>query len=67
MTIETKYNVGDKVYFKLLKKPIPESVRIIDIQIGMKGEVYIGYLLNDGRVCDESELFPSKQDLLNSL
>lgn len=74
MTIETKYNIGDVVfaipYWKICKFPI-SAIRIthkIEEKFYIKPYkwTYIEYLIN-GEWFIESELFPTKEELLKSL
>ena len=54
MTIETKYNIGDKVWFQTLGTNHNANI----IHINNKGYSYERH---------EDELFPTKEELLNSL
>lgn len=70
MTIETKYNIGDKVWF--IEENKPESDVILSIEINVyKGECIIEYYLfangNYPYGLNESILFPTKEELLKSL
>lgn len=75
MQIETKYNIGDEVWW--MRGNVPQSGKVfwIDVQLKIykksteqKEYYYIEKMLKDV-ACNihESELFPTKQDLLNSL
>jgi hypothetical protein len=66
MTIETKYNVGDKVWS--MKDNKPQTNTIDRIRAYASDDVYIEYeVIGSSKEHAEHELFPSKQDLLNSL
>lgn len=74
MIFETKYNIGDEVfaiqYGKICKFPI-EAIRIthkIEEKCYIKPYkwTYIEYLVN-GEWLIESELFATKEELINSL
>lgn len=77
MTIETKYNIGDEVWFYLKerykRKPTENVGFITDIQITIMAHfnkrVDVSYTVpcNSNRhYLDESELFPTKESLLPS-
>ena len=69
MTIETKYNIGDKVWFTEENEPKSDVILSIEINV-YKGECFIEYLLANDRCSyglDESTLFPTKEELLKSL
>ncbi len=71
MTIETKYSVGDEVWLISYNRIYAAKVQEIhakDIGVGLKVH-YVANIITDtqGKNYSESELFPSKQDLLNSL
>ena len=71
MTIETKYNIGDEVWFMEHNKPNKGFVVKIDIDVARSGDWYIEhYKVN----CDKVQfclvgqsLFPTKEELLKSL
>lgn len=64
MTIETKYNIGDEVWFSFIGKPIKSKVYEI---IGGEEKLYrCGFYLQSATF-SEDELFPTKEELLNSL
>jgi len=74
MKIETKYNVGDEVWYITLGGRKAQESKIIKIltltELYILGKpTSIKYVLKaeDNNMRYESELFPSKQDLLNSL
>ena len=66
MTIETKYNIGDEVWYSL-KGNIYHNV--IDlIRIGVTNEsVSIWYSWNKRFPMEESLLYPTKEELIKSL
>ena len=64
MTIETKYNIGDEVWFKFLNEPFKSKVYDY---IGGKEKLYRCKFFLQTAACREDELFPTKEELLNSL
>lgn len=73
MKIETKYNIGDEVWciYCRIKKFTIVGVRVTtkDVQkfcIKRFTETVIEYLV-DGEWVEESDLFPTKEELLKSL
>ena len=70
MTIDTKYNIGDEVWFQTLGINYNATVRKIVIHIFIDGDVIINYKLDRAGYVyerDEDELFPTKEELLKSL
>ena len=70
MTIETKYNIGDEVWFQTLGINYKANVIEIVINILIDGSVVVNYQL--GRMGyyyerNEDELFPTKKELLKNL
>jgi hypothetical protein len=69
MTIETKYNIGDEVWF--IEEGQPKKDEIISIEIYVyKDNLFVEYLFaNDSYPygLNESYLFPTKEELLKSL
>ena len=70
MTIETKYNIGDKVFLLIRNKV--ESYPIGDIRIDVSGmRTNTSYRLRTQaghtEYYSENELFPTKEELLKSL
>lgn len=68
MTIETKYNVGDRVWTNVFRQQILEF-EIDEIKIMVKHETKvwsIDYLVN-GSWLREEEFEPTKEELLKSL
>ena len=67
MTIETKYNIGDEVWFTSFKSPRRARVCGMSIYITKCGEISFVYGLNDKDVYWhklEQDLFPTKEELL---
>ena len=67
MTIETKYNVGQKVWILHRNTIREETVIEIKIEVNKRGKAEIIYDIRYMEDVSESELFPSKQALLDSL
>lgn len=71
MTIETKFNVGDEVWFMHANKPIKGCVLRMDIAVARKGDGYSeDYEVEvDGffHYQNYQSLFPTKEELLKSL
>lgn len=69
MKIETKFNVGDEVWFMCQNRSIQNTITSIRIYIG-SDEYTIEYLFND-RYGDlwknEKYTFPTKEELIKSL
>jgi hypothetical protein len=69
MTIETKFDIGQEVWF--MEEDEPNSDVILSIEINIyKEKVFIEYLFaNDSYPygLDESILFPTKEELLKSM
>lgn len=66
MTIETKYNIGDEVWFTTYnKRPVSAKITAIKI-VGSKLRL-IEYLFLDYAERLESCVFPTKEELLKSL
>lgn len=65
MTIETKYNIGDEVWFTTQYQR-PVKAKIIGIHIVGKS-LYLTYLFEEYAPRLESALFPTKEELLKSL
>ena len=69
MTIETKYNIGDEVWFEYRGRPQKTKIQIIDSKVWDGGQS-IYYTMNyEGIIMEfrESYLFPTKEELLKSL
>ena len=71
MTIETKYNIGDEVWFMFVNKPIKGTVAKIDVDIAKTGDRYIEHYkveVSDVWYCKIGQLlFPTKEELIKSL
>lgn len=65
MTIETKYSIGDEVWFMLGKEPIKS--RITQIYIGASYIAYDITIKYSHGFAFEKELFTTKEELLKSL
>ena len=70
MTIETKYNIGDEVWFMNEGEPTSEKIVRIDVE-QYEQKQFIEYTVI---LCDviltsfyEEEVFPTKEELLKSL
>ena len=63
MTIETKFNIGDKVFFK--KNNNIEESEVIGLTISIVNSVWVQYNIKDYllRLFFEQELFRSKEEL----
>lgn len=63
MTIETKFNIGDKVFFK--KNNSIEESEVIGLTISIVNSVWVQYNIKDYllRLFFEQELFRSKEEL----
>jgi hypothetical protein len=72
MTIETKYNIGDEVWVEWITIPTKMVVESIEFRKDENTESIWYFVVNiyDRRECydaNESELFPTKEELLKSL
>lgn len=71
MTIETKYNIGDEVWFMNENRPHKGIVVKLDVDIARRGDWYIEHYkveVNGFEYCQVGEsLYHSKEELLNSL
>ena len=71
MKIETKYNIGDKVWLMWNNKAVQSTVKEIFIEVKQK-RISEEYALEDRiseyhRALTSGELFPTKEELLKSL
>lgn len=70
MTIETKYNIGQEVWFENDGQPATAQVEALDYAYGI-GVVYLIRLLEAETLAlcvrAEAELYPTKEELLKSL
>lgn len=70
MTIETKYNIGDKVYINILGRSRKVEITDMVIYVLPDGDVIIIYQLvvsSSIWTRKEEEIFPTKEELLKSL
>jgi len=67
MVIETKYNIGDIVYFMNSNTVCHDIITKITITSTKEGEDHIIYLLEKYSLYKEDFLFKSKHELLKSL
>jgi len=74
MTIETKFNIGDEVWFMHNNKPLKVNIRVVNFSFETKASIKYLVSSKNQKINDEysifvweKDLFPSKQDLLNSL
>lgn len=67
MTIETKYNIDDEVWYKGFKDIFYDKISNIRIEVDCLGEIHIDYELWNDVTKNESEIFPTKEELLQSL
>lgn len=67
MKIETKFNIGQEVWFKGYKEIFNDKIYQIHIKINPEGETQINYELWNDVIKDESKLFPTKEELIASL
>ena len=67
MTIETKYNIGDKVWYKGFEELFQDKITNIHIEIDILNNTFIYYEFFDYTIKEECELFPTKEELLKSL
>jgi hypothetical protein len=70
MTIETKYNIGDEVWFQTLGINYKALITHVHIDVFTDGDHIIHYdLLREDYPYErnEDELFPTKEELLKNL
>lgn len=76
MTIETKYNIGDEVWFMYENKATTMIIEYIEVICGFKlnkhgdevREIKVTYLdISASHRLSEHKLFPTKEELLKSL
>lgn len=71
MKIETKYNLGDEVWVDVLDEPCTFIVKGIRVICDKFHKRIVYTLLEEGGdifiYLDEKEIFPTKEELLNSL
>lgn len=69
MTIETKYNIGDEVWFFAEGEPCNMEILAISVE-KYKDNCFIRYMLSDNGFpfeLYEQDLFPTKEELIKSL
>jgi hypothetical protein len=68
MTIETKYNVGDEVWFQRIVSGeiVSDKIRGV-VFVASASKIEIWYRLEGYMDLYEYELFPAKEELLKSL
>lgn len=72
MTIETKYNIGDEVWFMCRNTITSGYVQFGLCTFNRDSSITITYdvmtnVLSNPLTCRESELFPTKEELIKSL
>ena len=72
MTIETKYNIGDEVWVEWFLRPTKMVVESIEFRKDEYNECIFYFVANpndrqESYDANECELFPTKEELLNSL
>lgn len=68
MTIETKYNIGDEVWFRSPSgKIVRDQITVVWMIRVMPHEQEVWYQLQRYTHRKESQLFPTKEELLKSL
>ena len=67
MTIETKYDIGQEVWYKGFEEPFQDEISNIRIDVDCLGEIHIEYELWNDVTKEECQLFPTKEELLKSL
>lgn len=76
MTIETKYNIGDEVWCIDNNMVTQSKIRSIVIEVGGAGSIikrhilyrmYVDDIIRRKPLVRESDLFPTKEELLKSL
>lgn len=67
MTIETKYNIGDEVWFKGYEEIFNDKITNIRIDVDIMCNTNIMYILWDDTIKYEHQLLRTKQELLDSL
>lgn len=67
MKIETKYDIGQEVWYKGYSEIFHDKIYQIKVNIDCLGEIHIYYELWDDVIKEEHKLFPTKEELLKSL
>lgn len=65
MTIDTKYDIGETVWFMHKNKCVSMKIENINIEVKIK---YIQYVFNESEIwISEKHLFSTREELLKSL
>lgn len=64
MTIKTKYNIGDKVWYKRRGKISQDTICEMKVNIDCFGEAHIRYILWNEVLREENDIFSTKEELL---
>ena len=67
MTIKTKYNIGEGVWYKRHGKIFQDAICEIKVNIDCFGVTHIHYILWNEVIREENDLYPTKEELLKSL
>lgn len=67
MTIKTKYNIGEEVWYKGCKEIFQDTICGIKVSIDCFGETSVHYQLWDDVLKEENDLFSTKEELIKSL
>jgi hypothetical protein len=67
MKIDTKYNIGDEVWYKGFKEIFHDRISNIRIDVDCLREIQIYYELWGNATKYECQLFPSQEELLKSM
>jgi hypothetical protein len=67
MTIKTKYDIGQEVWYKGHEEIFQDEISQIKVNIDCLGEIHIDYELWGDVIKEEHQLFPTKEELLKSL
>jgi hypothetical protein len=70
MTIETKYNIGEEVWFLSYHSPRKARIYGMSLYVSNSGEISLIYSITEKDFCwlkREKDLSPTKEELLKSL
>lgn len=67
MTIKTKYNIDDEVWYTSCKEIFHDVISNILIEVDCLGAIHIYYELWGDVTKHECSLYPTKEELLKSL
>ena len=68
MKIETKANIGNKIFYLQDNKVCNSYVQSVQIAItSYPGEVFIQYLVSHGNLIEEKNIFTSIKDLASAI